>query len=62
MKARTRSFLAALLVVPATLLAQSETTATLEGVATDASDAVIPGVKVTLTSNDTAVARESATD
>ncbi|MGI8991586.1 MAG: TonB-dependent receptor [Bryobacteraceae bacterium] len=62
MKPRFRPCLAVLLVLPAMLFAQSETTATLDGVATDATDAAIPGVKVTLTSNDTGIARASTTD
>src|SRR5579863_9237092 len=50
------------LLSPLTVLGQSTFTAQLTGVVTDATGAVIPGAKVTLTDEATSVATTSTTD
>jgi hypothetical protein len=52
----------AISLCPLTVLGQSTFTAQLTGVVTDASGAVIPGAKVTLTDEATGVATTSTTD
>jgi outer membrane receptor protein involved in Fe transport len=53
---------ALLLPPPGAAWAQQAATATVEGVVTDPQGAVVPNVKITVTSNETGLTREAATD
>ncbi len=62
MKTRTLSCIALLILSCCPVFGQSETSASLSGTVTDATDAVIPGVKITLRSSGTAISRTTDTD
>ena len=62
MKMHTLLCFALFLLVPGMAFAQSETTASLSGLVTDATDAVIPGAKLTLTNADTGIVRSATTN